>query len=100
MNHLVKWNMVSQMQEDGGLGSGGLENKNLALLAKCGWRFFNEKNSLWVQVIKRAYAEKVNSVGTPKEAMFVAFAVRGLAFQGAGIKWIRWPCLTSAVARE
>ena len=39
LNHLVKWNMVSQMQEDGGLGLGGLEDKELALLAKWAWRF-------------------------------------------------------------
>ncbi|KAA0057306.1 uncharacterized protein E5676_scaffold496G00500 [Cucumis melo var. makuwa] len=40
------------MQEDWGIGFGGLENKNLALLAKWGWRFINEENSLWVQVVK------------------------------------------------
>ena len=44
--------------------------------------------------------EKVNSFITPKEEMLVAFAARRLAFRGAGIKWIRWPGLNSAVARE
>ena len=52
MNHLVEWNMVFRMQGDGGLGLGGLGNKNLALLAKWGWRYFNEENSHWVQVVK------------------------------------------------
>ena len=51
INHLVKWELVNKAQEDGGLGFGGLRVRNLALLAKWGWRLTKEKNSLWGQVI-------------------------------------------------
>lgn len=78
-----------QTQEDGGLGFGGLKNKNLALLRRWGWRFFNEENSLRVQLVKSIHG-KAKSVGTPKELFLATLAVRGLAFQGARNKWIRW----------
>ncbi|TYK30072.1 hypothetical protein E5676_scaffold216G00450 [Cucumis melo var. makuwa] len=40
-----------------GLGLGGIENRNLALLAKWGWIFFNEEKSLWVQIMKSIHGE-------------------------------------------
>lgn len=52
MSHLVKWEIVSHSQEDGGLGLGGLRNRNLALLAKWGNQFMNEENALWTKVVK------------------------------------------------
>ena len=36
---------------DGGLGLGGLETKNLALLAKWKWRFLEEGDLLWHKVV-------------------------------------------------
>lgn len=39
-------------QEDGGLGLAGLRNRNLALLAKWGYRLMNEENALWSKVVK------------------------------------------------
>lgn len=51
INHLVKWNLVTRSENEGGLGFGDLKAKNVALLAKCGWRYFNEASSLWSQVI-------------------------------------------------
>lgn len=52
INHLVKWNLVIKPRIDEGLGFGGLKAKNLALLAKWGWRYLNEENSLWSQVVR------------------------------------------------
>lgn len=52
LNHLVKQEIVKRAQEDGGLGLGDLKSRNLALLAKWGWRFFNEEKSLWCRVIR------------------------------------------------
>lgn len=37
INHLVKWEVVTRAQEDGGLGLGGQRVRNLAWLAKWGW---------------------------------------------------------------
>ncbi|XP_071705038.1 uncharacterized protein [Rutidosis leptorrhynchoides] len=40
---------------EGGLNIGSLNAKNFALLAKCWWRFYNDKNSLWVKIITSIY---------------------------------------------
>lgn len=39
----------------GGLGIGNIFHRNLALLFKWVWRFFNEPNSLWRHIIKEKY---------------------------------------------
>ncbi|TYJ96719.1 hypothetical protein E5676_scaffold986G00060 [Cucumis melo var. makuwa] len=39
MNHLIKWEVVTRTQKDRCIGIGGLQNRNLALLAKSGWPF-------------------------------------------------------------
>lgn len=36
---------------DGGLGLGSIKNQNLALLAKCGWRFMTGHDALWRKVV-------------------------------------------------
>lgn len=38
-----------------GLGVGCLKSKNIGLLAKWRWRFYNEKNALWNKVINELY---------------------------------------------
>lgn len=43
---------------DRGLGLGALQNKNMALLAKWGWRFMNEEDSLWRQVIQSIHGKE------------------------------------------
>ena len=58
INHLVKWAKVTQPQLDGGLGSGLLQNKNMALLPNQGWRFMNEETSLWRQVIRSIHGKE------------------------------------------
>ena len=45
INHLAKWELVTKQQSEGGLDFGGLRAKNLALLAKWGWRYMDEENS-------------------------------------------------------
>ncbi|XP_071708570.1 uncharacterized protein [Rutidosis leptorrhynchoides] len=51
----VKWDVVLQSYNDGGLNIGSLKGKILALLAKWWWRFKIETNSLWVKVIQSIY---------------------------------------------
>ena len=48
LSHLVRWDLVTRNQFDGGFGIGGLKSKNIALLAKWGWRYMKEEDSLWV----------------------------------------------------
>lgn len=49
---------VIRPQHNGGLGLGGLQNKNLALLAKWGWRVINEENFLFRQDIRSIPGKK------------------------------------------
>lgn len=44
--HLRKWSEVIKPKWNGSLGLGNLENKKWAFLAKCWWRFGEEKDVL------------------------------------------------------
>ncbi|RVW25094.1 putative ribonuclease H protein [Vitis vinifera] len=49
---------LEQIQRDFLCGGGNLERKpHLALLSKWNWRFANERDALWNQVIRRKYGE-------------------------------------------
>ena len=52
---LVKWSIVCSDKMKGGLGVRYLSNLNRALLCKWLWRFSNERNSLWGDVISRKF---------------------------------------------
>nr|GEZ46890.1 RNA-directed DNA polymerase, eukaryota, reverse transcriptase zinc-binding domain protein [Tanacetum cinerariifolium] len=47
----VSWNKVLKSKEKGGLGVSSLFALNRALMFKWVWRFFNQRDSLWVRVI-------------------------------------------------
>lgn len=49
--HLVRWSLVSKAQSEGALGIGGLKHRNSALIAKWGWRFIHELDTLQRKVI-------------------------------------------------
>ena len=53
--HLVNWNQVCQPVNLGGLGIRNLRVFNKALLGKWLWRFGNEREALWRQVIVAKY---------------------------------------------
>lgn len=48
--HMVSWKTITKSKK-GGLGLQEAKAKNTALIAKLNWRFNNEKNSLWAQVL-------------------------------------------------
>ncbi|RVW40194.1 Transposon TX1 uncharacterized 149 kDa protein [Vitis vinifera] len=50
--HLVRWKVVCLSKKKGGLGIKCLSNLNKALLSKWNWRFANEREALWNQVIR------------------------------------------------
>ncbi|RVX07973.1 putative ribonuclease H protein [Vitis vinifera] len=56
--HLVRWELVCLSKKNGGLGVKCLSILNKALLAKWDWRFANEREALWNQVI-RGSMEKI-----------------------------------------
>ena len=51
--HLVGWNKIIRLKEEGGLGIQVAKFKNLALLAKLNWSLNKEKESIWAKVILR-----------------------------------------------
>ncbi|RVW25474.1 putative ribonuclease H protein [Vitis vinifera] len=56
--HLVNWESVCSDIRKGGLGVRRLSTLNRALLCKWNWRFANEREALWRQVISRKFGEE------------------------------------------
>ncbi|WJZ91452.1 hypothetical protein VitviT2T_010519 [Vitis vinifera] len=56
--HLVNWDSVCSDIRKGGLGVRRLSTLNRALLCKWNWRFANEREALWRQVISRKFGEE------------------------------------------
>ncbi|GJS65746.1 RNA-directed DNA polymerase, eukaryota, reverse transcriptase zinc-binding domain protein [Tanacetum coccineum] len=48
----VKWSIILNSYDNGGLNIGNLKAFNLALLQKWRWRLFTSPNDLWVKVVK------------------------------------------------
>nr|GEZ05767.1 RNA-directed DNA polymerase, eukaryota, reverse transcriptase zinc-binding domain protein [Tanacetum cinerariifolium] len=53
----VRWKTVLAAKDVGGLGVSSLFALNRALMFKWVWRFFSQKNSLWVRVVKVLHGE-------------------------------------------
>ncbi|RVX02541.1 putative ribonuclease H protein [Vitis vinifera] len=53
--HLVSWKVICAAKKDGGLGIRSLAIFNKALLGKWLWRFANDNESLWKQIISSKY---------------------------------------------
>lgn len=52
---LIAWSRMEPPIKLGGLGIGNLLQKNIALLFKWLWRYFNEPNALWRRVVADKY---------------------------------------------
>nr|GEU33403.1 RNA-directed DNA polymerase, eukaryota, reverse transcriptase zinc-binding domain protein [Tanacetum cinerariifolium] len=53
----VRWKSVLAAKDVGGLGVSSLSALNRALMFKWVWKFFSQKNSLWVRVVKALHGE-------------------------------------------
>ena len=53
--HLVSWKAICATKKEEGLGIRSLSTFNKALLGKWLWRFANENDPLWKQIITRKY---------------------------------------------
>nr|GEZ45575.1 RNA-directed DNA polymerase, eukaryota, reverse transcriptase zinc-binding domain protein [Tanacetum cinerariifolium] len=53
----VRWKSVLAAKDVGGLGVSSLFTLNRGLMFKWVWRFFSQKNSLWVRVVKALHGE-------------------------------------------
>ncbi|PWA61293.1 RNA-directed DNA polymerase, eukaryota, Reverse transcriptase zinc-binding domain protein [Artemisia annua] len=61
----VSWDRVIAPVEDGGLGLGCLNAKNLSLLSKWWWRLRNEPDSLWGRTITSIHFSQRNCTQVP-----------------------------------
>lgn len=53
--HWCNWKLICQPKEKEGLGIKRLRHMNIAMIAKLGWKFLTEPNSLWVKVLQSKY---------------------------------------------
>lgn len=53
--YLLNWKTICMPKEKGGLGLGFLEFKNSALLSKWWWRWYEERDKPWWEVIRIKY---------------------------------------------
>ncbi|XP_073051227.1 uncharacterized protein [Primulina eburnea] len=58
--HVINWNQVSKLKEQGGLGLGNILLRNKALLAKWWWRSAVEESPLWKRVVGSIYGIQSN----------------------------------------
>ncbi|GKD67592.1 hypothetical protein Tco_1321682 [Tanacetum coccineum] len=72
----VKWNSVLTAKDNGGLGVSSLYALNRGLMMKWVWRFYNQKTSLWANVIKAIHGE--DGVTPPKCGIWIGSWVKGV----------------------
>ncbi|RVX05123.1 hypothetical protein CK203_020162 [Vitis vinifera] len=56
--HLINWEVVCNLKEEGGLGIRKIDLLNKALLGKWIWRYAYEKDNLWKRVIGVKYGQE------------------------------------------
>ncbi|KAI5659047.1 hypothetical protein M9H77_27840 [Catharanthus roseus] len=93
--HMISWKKVCHLKYDGGLGFRWLADMNTAALCRLFWRFFQEGDQLWVEVLRGKY-EDVRVVEMGKKFTGASYVWQGLleGFQGAvagsGVGGWRW----------
>ncbi|KAG2675590.1 hypothetical protein I3760_12G011500 [Carya illinoinensis] len=87
--HWLSWERLCQRKNQGGLGFRNLHHFNLALLAKQGWRLFQNEHSLRHQLLKAKYF--------PQSSFFQAGLGRCPSYTWQGIwearKWLMAGCM-------
>lgn len=53
--HDIRWSIVYQRKEAGGLGIRRMDLQNRAFLMKNAWRFFTVEDSVWVRILWAKY---------------------------------------------
>ncbi|GJY25826.1 RNA-directed DNA polymerase, eukaryota [Tanacetum coccineum] len=86
----VKWNSVLTAKDSGGLGVSSLYALNRGLMMKWVWRFYNQKTSLWANVIKAIHGEdgsmgKAKYVGVRTCWTTIVNEIRVLSDQGVNV---------------
>ena len=79
--HLVKWDTITQGKDHGGLGIKRMHNKNLAFMAKLGWRLLTEvkENRLWARILADKYIRGEATLSKLRKMQGSSNAWRGIA---------------------
>nr|GMC99849.1 reverse transcriptase [Ipomoea batatas] len=76
--NLVGSDTVTKPKELGGLGIRKTRDMNIAFMAKLGWRLFDEKDSVWAQVLRSKYLKGGQSIEDLKPARSSSNAWKGI----------------------
>ncbi|KAH1114163.1 hypothetical protein J1N35_007541 [Gossypium stocksii] len=85
--HWCEWKRLCELKESSGLGYCCLANFNLALLAKQGWRLFDNPNSLLARTLKAKYYPNFDFLNSklgniPSYTWKSIWAAKGLLLSG------------------
>ncbi|KAG8381639.1 hypothetical protein BUALT_Bualt06G0142500 [Buddleja alternifolia] len=86
--HLLKWDIICQPKESGGLGLRRLRDVNFALLGKLGWQVITEESRLWVQVMLHKYVQRNRARARGATSYSWRSISATLSFLRKGIQWI------------
>ncbi|CAI0395768.1 unnamed protein product [Linum tenue] len=67
--HLVSWPHLLEPKENGGAGLRSTRHANLAMLTKGCWRLLNEKDTLWVQLMRSKYGGNRRHIDLVSDAL-------------------------------
>ncbi|KAJ0264716.1 Reverse transcriptase zinc-binding domain-containing protein [Hirschfeldia incana] len=87
----ISWKKITASKQEGGLGIRDLENFNLALLAKQGWRILRNPSSLLTRVLKAKYFRHTEFLQAPiyKSSSYAWRSIlKSRVILQKGIKWI------------
>jgi hypothetical protein len=66
--HLVGWDKITKPKNLGGLGIRRAREANTSLLGKLVWNIHQDKDSLWVQILKHKYLKEEPLLNIPKKS--------------------------------
>ena len=89
--HWVGWEKITKSKAEGGLGIQTAKGRNLAYLSKLNWRFHEEKNALWSQVLRKKYLSRrrlqsSNEKSLPSSCTWKALQ-KGKVIFNVGTRW-------------
>lgn len=89
--HLVSWEKLCSSKEEGGLGLRSMGLMNKALMARMGWKFVTEPDSLWASILGSKYLNNssfFNCEANSKSSYTWRSILKGKDILKMGSKWV------------